>query len=130
MEENVEYEDIQAEFQHLTYELDDDGIAWLVVDRQKALNALNIEVIDELREAIAVLTDSEDVLALVITGAGDKAFVAGADISELADLVPYEARALSRNGQDMMAMLEGSPVPVIAMVNGFALGGGLELALA
>ena len=130
MEENVEFEDVQSDFRHLAAEIDDHGIAWLVIDRQKALNALNSEVIDELREAVAELTDRDDVLALVLTGAGEKAFVAGADIGEMADLSPFEARALSRGGQDLMALIEGSPIPVLAMINGFALGGGLELALA
>jgi enoyl-CoA hydratase len=130
MEENVEFEDIRAEYRFVTAEIDDEGIAWLVIDRQKALNALNSDVIEELRDAVADLADREDVYALVLTGAGEKAFVAGADIAEMAELTPFEARALSRAGQDLMALIEGSPVPVLAMINGFALGGGLELALA
>ena len=129
MDENVDVEDIESEYKYVHAEVNEDGIAWLVIDRQSALNALNTELIDELREAIAELTDYEDVKVVVLTGAGDKAFVAGADIGELAELTPYEGRAMSRNGQDMMATIEGSPVPVIAMINGFALGGGLELAL-
>ena len=130
MEEEVDIDSIESEYKFLTADVDDDGVAWLIIDRQKALNALNTELIEELREAFLELCEYQDVRAIVITGAGDKAFVAGADISELADLEPYEARALSRSGQDMLATIEGSPVPVIAMINGFALGGGLELALA
>ncbi len=130
-DETVATEDIESEpFQHLSLVVDDEGIAWLAVDRPKALNALNSEVVDELRDAVVELVTYEDVHAIVITGAGDKAFVAGADISEFNSLDPMEARELSRNGQDMLATIESSPVPVIAMINGFALGGGLELALA
>ncbi len=130
-DETVTAEDIESEaFKHLSLDVDDDGVAWLAIDRPKALNALNSEVVDELRDAVVELVGYEDIRAIVITGGGDKAFVAGADISEFTGLDPLEARELSRNGQDMLATIESSPIPVIAMINGFALGGGLELALA
>ena len=129
-DETVTAEDIESEaFKHLSLDVDDDGVAWLAIDRPKALNALNSEVVDELRDAVVELVGYEDIRAIVITGGGDKAFVAGADISEFTGLDPLEARELSRNGQDMLATIESSPIPVIAMINGFALGGGLELAL-
>ena len=118
------------EFQHLNVDIDEAGLAWLVISRPKALNALNSEVIEELRDALVELVSYEDVHAVIITGDGDKAFVAGADISEFTGLTPHEARGLSQTGQDVLATIEASPIPVIAMINGFALGGGLELAMA
>lgn len=131
MEEEVTIDCMESEeFQFLTVEFDDAGIAWLTINRPKSLNALNSEVIEELRDALVELVSYEDVKAIVLTGAGDKAFVAGADISEFVGMTPHEARALSQTGQDVLGAIESSPVPVIAMINGFALGGGLELAMA
>jgi len=130
-DEDVTAEDVEThDYRHLKVAFDEDGVAWLTIDRSKQLNALNFEVIEELRECIADLTDDPETEAIVITGGGDKAFVAGADIGELAELTPPEARHLALNGQDMLAGIENCPKPVIAMINGFALGGGLELALA
>ncbi|MBL7008275.1 MAG: enoyl-CoA hydratase/isomerase family protein [Planctomycetes bacterium] len=123
-------EDPVALFENLEIELDEDGIALVTINRPKALNALNGEVLDELREAIVELAFDAEVKVIVITGAGDKAFVAGADIAEMADLSPLEARGFSQHGQGTFATIEECPKPVIAMINGFALGGGLELALA
>ncbi len=117
-------------FENLEIELDEDGIAVLKVNRPKALNALNGEVLEELREAVVELAFDDEVKVIVITGAGDKAFVAGADIAEMADFHPLEARGFSHHGQSAFATIEECPKPVIAMINGFALGGGLELALA
>ncbi|MDP7062101.1 MAG: enoyl-CoA hydratase-related protein [Planctomycetota bacterium] len=131
MSETLNNEDSTSqEYQFLQVEVDDQGIAWLEISRPKALNALNADVLDELRDAMVELVSYEDVLAIVITGAGDKSFVAGADITQFVDMEPAEARAMSQNGQDVMATIEASPIPVIAMINGFALGGGLELAMA
>jgi len=117
-------------FENLEIELDDDGVALVKINRPKALNALNAEVLEELREAVVELAFDGDVKVIVITGAGEKAFVAGADIAEMADLSPLEARGFSHHGQSAFATIEECPKPVIAMINGFALGGGLELALA
>ncbi len=130
-DETVTADDVEAyDYKHLKLTFDEDGVAWVTIDRPKQLNALNSEVVEELRICIGDLTDDPETEAIVITGGGDKAFVAGADIGELADLSPHEARGLSLTGQDVLAMIENCPKPVVAMINGFALGGGLELALA
>jgi enoyl-CoA hydratase len=130
-DETVTADDVEAfDFKHLKLTFDDEGVAWVTIDRPKQLNALNTEVVEELRVAVSDLIDDPETEAIVITGGGDKAFVAGADIAELAELSAHEARGLSLNGQDVLATIENCPKPVIAMINGFALGGGLELALA
>ncbi len=104
--------------------------ALVTVDRPKALNALNRATLDQLEDAFRELEGDEELAAVVITGAGDRAFVAGADITELQGLTPERALAVSRRGQALFSRIEASSRPVIAAVNGFALGGGLELALA
>ena len=106
-----------------------DRVATLTVNRPDKLNALNRATMGELGDAIDEVRRREDVGALVVTGAG-KAFVAGADISELADQTPIEARERALRGQATFARFERLPKPVIAAVNGFALGGGCELAMA
>lgn len=130
----IEDDDLEAVadfgYEHLTIDVDDEGIALVTVDRPKALNALNADVLDELRDAVVELAQAPEVFVLIITGAGDKAFVAGADIAEMAEYGPLEARDFSHLGQDTFATIESCPKPVIAAVNGFALGGGLELAMA
>jgi enoyl-CoA hydratase len=117
-------------FKYLELEVDDSGIAWLTLSRPEALNALNSELLEELNDALPELFTYEDVKAIVISGAGDKSFVAGADISEFLGMSALEAKGLSQAGQEIFSMLEAAPVPVVAMINGFALGGGLELAMA
>ena len=108
-----------------------DGILTITIQRPQALNALNAEVIKQLAEAIDRAQTDSEVKTIVITGSGDKAFVAGADIKEFADYSGKEGKALAQQGQDsLFNRLERSSKPVIAAVNGFALGGGLELALA
>ncbi len=107
----------------------DDGIAVLTVNRPKALNALDAATIAELSEALELARDPA-VRALVVTGAGEKAFVAGADIAGMATMSPAEARTFSEAGHATFAKLEALPIPTIAAVNGFALGGGCELAMA
>lgn len=106
------------------------GIFTLSINRPKALNALNQETLQELKAAIQHINDSREVKAVIITGEGEKAFVAGADIKEIAALNEVNARKFAEKGQEIFAMLEQCPKPVIAAVNGFALGGGCELAMA
>jgi enoyl-CoA hydratase len=107
-----------------------DRLAWLTLNRPEKLNALNNEVLRELEEAIANLEQDPEVGVVVITGAGEKAFVAGADIAELKSLDTAAARIQALRGQAVFQRIEAMPKPVIAAVNGFALGGGCELALA
>jgi len=109
---------------------DEDGARWITVNRPAKLNALNASVIAELEQAVADLAADASARAVVITGAGEKAFVAGADIGEFAGLSADAGQALARRGQRLFDALAALPKPVIAAVNGFALGGGCELAMA
>ena len=108
---------------------DRDAVRIITVNRPDKLNALNAATLDALDVAFAEAIDAPSVRAIVLTGAGPKAFVAGADIAEMNTLTPAQGRDFSLRGQRMMRRVEKSPKPVIAMVNGFALGGGLELAM-
>jgi enoyl-CoA hydratase len=107
-----------------------DGIAVLTVNRPDKLNALNDRTMDELDAAFGALGADEAVRGVILTGAGEKAFVAGADIGELAAQSPVQGQDRSRRGQRVLDRIEGLGKPVIAAINGFALGGGCELALA
>lgn len=107
-----------------------DRIATVTVNRPDRLNALNAATIAELERAFRQVAADDSVRGVILTGAGEKAFVAGADIGELATMGPIDGVAVSRAGQDAFRFLETMGKPVIAAVNGFALGGGLELALA
>jgi enoyl-CoA hydratase len=107
-----------------------DGVATLTVNRPQSLNALNSQLLDELESAFRQLERDPAVKAIVITGAGDKAFVAGADIKEMAAMSALEGHRFALKGQRVMLAIEKMKKPVVAAVNGFALGGGLELALA
>jgi len=107
-----------------------DRVATITVNRPDKLNALNDETIAELDEAIGIVHRRDDIAGAILTGAGAKAFVAGADIAELARQGPLDGRARARRGQEVFSRFEESPKPVIAAVNGFALGGGCELAMA
>jgi len=111
--------------------IEDRGAVRLItLNRPDKLNALNRATIDELHRAFDEAAEDVAVRVVVITGAGPKAFVAGADISEMSGLTPIQARDFSRHGQRLMVKIEQLGKPVIAMINGFALGGGLELAMA
>jgi enoyl-CoA hydratase len=107
-----------------------DNICVVTISRPEALNALNIETIQGLGKVMEDIAENNDIKAVILTGDGDKAFVAGADIRELSILEEMEAFALSDRGQKIFKQIEDSPKPIIAAVNGFALGGGLELAMA
>jgi len=106
------------------------GILFLTVQRESKLNALNFETLEELKNIFNEVNDNRDIKAVIITGAGEKAFVAGADISEIAELSELNARKFAENGQEVLHLIEACHKPVIAVVNGFALGGGCELAMA
>ena len=106
------------------------GACWIILDRPTKLNALDSQVLLELEAAVGQALRQENVAVLVVTGAGEKAFVAGADIAAMAELSPTAGRELGKLGQRVFDLLDQSPKPVIAAINGFALGGGLELALA
>jgi enoyl-CoA hydratase len=108
----------------------DGSLAVITIDRPAALNALSSTVISELTQAVASIEMSDEVRVVAITGAGEKAFVAGADIGEMQDLTPPQAEAFSMMGGALGHAIETSEKPYIAAVNGFALGGGCELALA
>jgi enoyl-CoA hydratase len=105
------------------------GITTIMLSRPEALNALNAQLLDELKQAVEQSLADPVVKSIILTGDGDKAFVAGADIKELASLSQSQATELSKRGQKLFKMIEDSPKPVIAAINGFALGGGCELAM-
>lgn len=117
------------EFKNLLIEITD-GVAILTVNRPKSLNALNSEVVTELGCALHGFEQDTAVKVVIVTGAGEKAFVAGGDIKEMTVLNSSQAHALAHNGQQVVLSIKRMKKPVIAAVNGFALGGGLELALA
>ncbi len=106
------------------------GIGWIIVNRPSKLNALNMETINELASAFRDFADDPDVTAVIMTGTGDKAFIAGADIGELAGLDADSGERYVLNGQELTRQMENFAKPVIAAINGFALGGGTEMALA
>lgn len=117
-------------YQNLLVE-ESNGIVKVTVNREKALNALNYDTFTELEDLFGEnLANRNDIVGVIITGAGEKAFVAGADIKELLDTDPEDGEDLSKRGQDIFFLIERFHRPVIAAVNGFALGGGCELAMA
>ncbi|HWC97226.1 MAG TPA: enoyl-CoA hydratase-related protein [Candidatus Sulfopaludibacter sp.] len=117
-------------YQHIQFDLGGQGVALVTVNRPDKLNALSTGVIEELDQAATQIASDAAIRAAIVTGAGQKAFVAGADINELAALTPAEARTYALRGQQVFRKLETLGKPVVAAVNGYALGGGLELAMA
>lgn len=118
-------------YKNLIYETDEDArVAACVFNRPKALNALNAETMDELARVISEFRDDKALKVLILTGAGERAFIAGADIKSMAGRSPMEARRLSARGTKILRSLETLEKPTIAAVNGFALGGGCEVAMA
>jgi enoyl-CoA hydratase len=116
-------------YEHILIDVSD-GVAVIILNRPKVLNALNAALLAELDSALDALGADDAVRAVIVTGAGEKAFAAGADIQELAGLSGVEGQALALRGQKIFSKLETLGKPVIAAINGFALGGGCELALA
>lgn len=117
------------EFNNIIFEKNG-SIGMLTINRPKALNALNSQTLKEIDAAIDYIAEDSEILAVVITGAGEKAFVAGADISEMKDMNTMEGRKFGVLGNKVFRKLETLDVPVIAAINGFALGGGCELSMA
>jgi enoyl-CoA hydratase len=116
-------------YELITYEVED-GIALVTLNRPQVLNALNRQVIGELGRVMQEIREDDAVRVVILTGAGEKAFAAGADISELAELDPLGAVAITERGQALTRAMERLGKPIIAALNGFALGGGCELAMA
>jgi enoyl-CoA hydratase len=117
------------DFKHILFKTEE-GIATLTFNRPKALNALNGELLDEMSKALDAVAADEAIRVLILTGSGDKAFVAGADITELARCNALQAKIFASKGHKVINKLQCLDIPVIAAVNGFALGGGSEIALA
>ena len=116
-------------FKNLLWEITDD-ILTITINRADKLNALNGETILEIKDAFTEAKKINNLKGIIVTGAGEKAFVAGADISEFSGLNAEQGKALAQRGQDIFLAIEQMPVTVIAVVNGFALGGGCELSMA
>ena len=118
-----------TDFQNIKLETKN-HIAYITIDRPKVLNALNMATMQEIKQAFASIKDDADVRVVILTGAGEKAFVAGADIGELSQHTPVSAKAYTHQGQAIIDAIENLGKPVIACINGFALGGGCEMAMA
>ncbi len=118
-----------SDLKNLTLSLQD-GILTITIDRESQLNALNHDTLSELKETFQSIYDDKDIKGVILTGAGEKAFVAGADIKEFAEVNDVNGRKFSESGQEIFDLIENCHAPVIAAVNGFALGGGCELAMA
>ena len=120
---------LSANFENLLFDKKD-SIAYVTINRPKVLNALNMATIGELRTVFTQLKDDREVRVVILTGAGEKSFVAGADIGELQKNNPVEAKEYTHRGQSVLDLIENLGKPVIACINGFALGGGCEIAMA
>ena len=108
----------------------ENGILYVTITRESKMNALNIQTLKDIKEAVAAIYDNKEVAGVILTGAGSKAFAAGADIAEFANFNVEEGTRMSADGHGVLNTIEKCPKPVIAAVNGFALGGGCELAMA
>jgi enoyl-CoA hydratase len=117
------------EFQNLLFDVRD-RIAFVTVNRPKVLNALNDHTMEELRQLFLEIRRRDDIQGVIFTGAGEKAFIAGADINELATQSPLEGKDRSRRGHHILEIIENLGKPVVAAINGYALGGGCEIAMA
>lgn len=117
------------EYKNILFDVED-GVATITFNRPKALNAMNAETVAEIFDAATRCKDDDSIKAIILTGSGDKAFVAGADISQMQDMRPSEALAFMEAGHETWRLLETMPKPVVAAINGFALGGGTEISLA
>lgn len=118
-----------TDFQNILTEVKD-GVLYLTINREDKMNALNFATLEELKAIFEEVIDRKEIKAVIITGSGEKAFVAGADIREIADLNEVNARKFAENGQEIFATIENCHKPVIAVTNGYTLGGGCELAMA
>lgn len=118
-----------TDFQNILTEVKE-GVLHLTINREDKMNALNFATLEELKSIFEEVIDKKEIKAVIITGSGEKAFVAGADISEIADLNEVNARKFAENGQEIFAIIENCHKPVIAVTNGYTLGGGCELAMA
>jgi enoyl-CoA hydratase len=116
-------------YETIIYEVEED-VAIIRFNRPKVLNAINPTVVAEVKDALENIAGDKSIKVLILTGEGDKAFVAGADIASMKDYTPLEGKFFSRQGQELLFQLEALPIPVIACVNGFALGGGTEISMA
>ncbi|MDA7502003.1 enoyl-CoA hydratase-related protein, partial [Chitinophagales bacterium] len=119
-----------SSYKNLLVEIGEDGILLITINRPDKLNALNSHVLREIGEALSEIENSTEVIGIIITGSGNKAFAAGADIAEFANYTKEQASELSANGHNLFDRMESFPKPIIAAVNGFSLGGGCELAMA
>jgi enoyl-CoA hydratase len=117
-------------FETILFDVEDDGIALVTINRPEKLNALNLSVMNDLESAVEQALADDSVRGLILTGQGDRSFVAGADIRQFTELGAIDGHRFALRGQAVFNLVEESPKPIIAAVNGFALGGGCELALA
>ncbi|WP_432474404.1 enoyl-CoA hydratase-related protein [Amphritea sp. HPY] len=116
-------------FSNILLEQVRDGVYLLTINRPKVLNALNAQTLEEMNEAVSTVIADKGARVLLITGSGEKAFVAGADIAHMSNLSPLEGKAFAEHGMHLFRRLETLGIPVVALVNGYALGGGCELAM-
>ena len=118
---------LSYQYEFIKYE-EEGQISILTINRPKALNALNSQVLDELNKALDNI-DTNKIRSLIITGEGEKSFVEGADISEMSTLTKEQGKSFSKKGNDVFRKIENFPIPVIAAINGYALGGGCEISM-